>query len=240
MPSLYVFYVCRYEQTCGNIAGSLDLLATTIAKNDSFYPAHIESSKIYITRRQYRLSRDSAKRALTIAQDNIEALQLIVLLHHIASCDKSEYISNLKQLVHLLVSAKNTSMKACFQNAQLLSRLCGNHDKVTLEFALSLISKAHALNRIDVSVRLEKAKILQRLGRYQKAIAEYQLISTLNESSIEASRGIVLCQALNGNFSDARDQLAFITLVEEEESRYVPKFDYIFIMSSIMRPFSLF
>ncbi len=195
----------------------MNTLAKVIAINGLFYPAIIESSKLHIRLRQYRLARQLAQRALCAAKDNVEALQLFILIELIAGGGKSEHIEKFKHYVKVLDVTKIIPKRACFRSARIFSRLCGNHDRVSLELTLKLLSKASHLDPTDASIKLERANILRRLGRYQEAISDFQFILAMNESSIDASYGIVRCQILNDNLSDAKDQLEFISLVEDSD-----------------------
>lgn len=203
----------------------MNLLSQIIAKEDTFYPALIEKSKLHLGLRQYHLSSELAQKVLRITQTSIEALQIMILIQYVASCNMNGVENCLDELIQLLTFDGILSRQACLQSAQLFSRISGNYDKGTLESLLNLISTVLKADPTDGEIRLEKAIILRRLERYQEAMEEYQSLFSMNENSIDASLGMIRCQWLNGHYCDAKKQFEFISLTDEscEESRYERK-----------------
>ncbi len=210
----------RYHERCGDPFLALKMLGDVIAKDESFYPALIETSKIQFCVGRYRLAFESAQRVMRIS-NSIEALQILILIqYHVTISTNIEHEKYLKQIIQHLSTSPKSYLKLCIQNAQLFSRLCKNCDELTLTSALSLISSAEAVDPTDSNTKLVKAHILHRLGNYKEAMKEFQSLLVLNTSrSVEVSLGMVMSQLLDGNYSDAKEQLEFIELSRDDECK---------------------
>lgn len=196
----------------------MQLLGRLIARDDTFYPALIEICKVQFSLQQYRLAGESAQRVLKIIPDHMEVLKVCVIIQYYTKIfSQSEHEKLVIKLCHLLSGGKE--QYTCVQCAKILYRLCSNDDKVTLESSLNLVSDALQMNSTDRDIQIEKAKILQRLGRYKEAIEEYESLLLMNVNYVEVSLGMVLCLILKGNSCDARDQLEFIALSSEKDKR---------------------
>lgn len=150
---------------------------------------------------------------------SIEALQILIIIqYHVNISTNIEHKNYLKQIIQHFSTSPKSYLSLCIQNAQLFSRLCENSDELTLTSALSLISIAEAVDPTDSNTRLVKAHILHRLGNYKEAINEYQSLLVLNTtSSVEVSISMVMSHLLDGDYSDAQEQLEFIELSRDDE-----------------------
>ena len=141
----------------------MNLLARVIAKEEAFYPALIEKSKLHLGMGKYHLASELTQKVLRITQTSTEALQIMILIQYVTSYNRNEFEKYLKELVQLLTLDGVSSRRVCIQSAQLFSRISGNYDKVTLESLLYLISTALKSDPTDGEIRLERAIILEDL-----------------------------------------------------------------------------
>jgi tetratricopeptide (TPR) repeat protein len=211
--------MCRYHEQCGDPFLALKLFGDIMAKEESFYPALIETSKIQFCLGRYHLAFESAQRVMRIS-NSIEALQILIMnQYHVNISTNIDHKKYLEEIIQHMSMSPKSYVKVCMQNAQLFSRLCDNYDVTTLTSALSLVSIAEVVDPHDSKTRLVKAHILHRLGKYKEAINEYQSLLVLNANTVEVSLGMVMSHLLNGDFNDAKKQLEFIELSRDNDCK---------------------
>ena len=199
----------------GNEKRALEVLNKIVAIDETFFPAFIERSKIYLSAMQYNLAEESACHAFTNSYSHIEALRVVTLVQYLHNYDETQHLANLGQIVTLLDQEAHSSLTFCLETAKLFSRVCSNDGK-TLEFTFGLVSKTCDLELDSYESSIEKARQLRCLGRYDEAISQYQFAANIDQSNTDALQGMILCQVLSGAMEEARQQLEFLDLVQDD------------------------
>ena len=214
-PSLSLFPK-SYSAHNGDIAPAVECLNKVIGSEPSFYPAFIEKAKMLLRLQHFHRAEESAHRALKDSGGHIEALRILTLVEYVSNGDRHKAAQKLKQLVD--DCNKNIDAKFCYQTARAFARLC-NNDTSTLELTLPLISRACEIDPCNSEFRSELAYQHYLLGNHDDSITEYQCASNLDQSNLEALRGIIFCQILKGELEDAKQQFEFLSLMQEEKLR---------------------
>jgi tetratricopeptide (TPR) repeat protein len=201
----------------GNVNGATEALSTIIADDETFFPALIERAKMYLIQMKYALAKDSAQQSFVIGRGHIEALRVLTLILFLTNDNGAQRLEHLEQLSSKLNGEALPKIERKLEVTKLFSRLCGN-DKAVLEITTQLVSEACDIELDNWESRMEFARQLRRLGRYDEALCQYQFASNLDQGNTDTLEGMILCQVLSGALEEAKQQIEFLELVQDEES----------------------
>ena len=206
----------RYIELTGNTQGALGLLGTIAAGDDAFFPVFIERSKIFVSMKRYALAEESAHRSYAINSHHVESIRNLTFVLYLTNNDKSHCLELLTQLSTILQKESLSAVQSYLETAQLFSRL-SNSDKDTLEITIRMVSKACDREVDNYECRIEYARQLRCLGRYDDAIAQYRFASNIETDRVEALEGVILCLVLSGAREEAVQQIEFVELIQDNE-----------------------
>ncbi len=236
-------YSSRYYTDRGDTVAALHVLNEIIVSDDTFFPAYVERAKIQLHSMNFRLAFKSAQLGYKYSSVDsnstsnnshgrsvhLEALRIFTLTQYLCSdgkddCENERRLANLGQIVSSLEGEEHPPI-LLYDTSKLFSHVC-NCDTRVLELCLRLMGKAcrvadGALMASDHhhTFQLEYARQLRCLFRYQEAMERYHLASELDQSETDALQGLIVCQILVGDIDDAREQMEFLSLMEDEGTR---------------------
>ena len=211
----------RYYALVGKAEDAVDTLSEIIAIDKSFFPAFVERANIYLSLKEYILAEESAQHSVAIGSGHIESLRVLSLVQYLTNHDKTKRLGHFSLLRSKMgegteneataVSTNKTKLKV----AKLFSRVCGN-DRETLELTLKSVSRISELEIDNWDIRMEFARQLRKLGKFEKAIQQYQFASDIEPDNVETLQNMILCQVLSGSIEEAKHQVEFVELMQED------------------------
>lgn len=167
--------------------------------------------------KKFQLSSDAAERAVNISGSHVEAMRVLTLVQYVSNGDDRKGKRQLKRLVEIMMSSdKVYDVEYYFLTSRIFARQRGR-DKQTLELTLTLISRACDLDPSNTEVQNELAYQYQMLGRYDESTSKYQFASSVDQNNLGSFCGIILNQILKGNLDDAKEQMEFLSCVQDDE-----------------------
>ncbi|CAG0921103.1 unnamed protein product [Notodromas monacha] len=200
--------IAKFFEFCHQFDKAVEFLNQVVAVYTSFLPPLIEKMKLALAVLDWDQARDMANRAQLLDESCLEARRVKVLY---ILCQEGEYENGALAIRNFFrdmerLEPKNSPM--FLMNSQLFSRLCGRHMEI-LEETYKFAERAAQLdpNCSEYLVELGNQCLLQ--NKVPQAMKYFKTASQLDESSIEALTGVLACQLMNGDLSEAEQQLEF-------------------------------
>ena len=99
-----------------------------------------------------------------------------------------------------------------------ISRIAGRK-QVVLELCLAIVQEAKKISNNKAEVLMEVGENLRLLGDYKAAIQVFTEASQTDESNNQAVNKIVWCKIMQGQYTEAAQQMDFLLEIEENSGR---------------------
>lgn len=164
---------------------------------------------------------DAAQRALDLDENNIDALQVIVIHAFTQESQPDDSVQKLDDLDKILVSREPYSPLISLAHGKLCSTICSRQPRA-LEICLRMLERAL---RNVVSVEQESLvnccignlRIIQGPTQYYNAMKAFKEAIRRDSSNITALEGMIKCQLFDGQIEDAESQLELMLVMHASE-----------------------
>eukprot|EP00051_Salpingoeca_urceolata_P023185 m.390103 g.390103 ORF g.390103 m.390103 type:complete len:1321 (-) comp20074_c6_seq3:93-4055(-) len=201
------------QQQKSDYTRSLQLLDRAVVAFDHFAPALMEKAKAQVAVGEWDLALETAQRVLSMDASLVEALSIRVL--HVL-CRTGRYQTAATQLGDLISAIDHSEPKShdiYYRIAVPVLRL-SSRQRLVLEQATVLLNRAITLAPSNAEYHTEKGHLFILAGQEREAMKAYKHAMKLDETSIAALNGVILCQLLENQLEDAEQQLEFLSAIQ--------------------------
>ena len=190
--------------------------------HEDYIPALIEKANCHAALAQWDMVVSTCQRALDLDTNCVPAHRLIVLHQLCRVGDYEEAARKLGDLIGSLDNAEAMNHKAYYQSAQFVSRLSGRHTMV-LQQATTMLDRAMKITKEAgkevADYLVESGFILTLSNAFHDAMNTYKRAMVLDETSVTALTGVILCQIQNEQLEEAAQQLEFLNEIQASLGR---------------------
>ncbi|XP_047136983.1 tetratricopeptide repeat protein 21B isoform X1 [Hydra vulgaris] len=203
----------EYLKIKNNFTEALELVNQLIVIYPDFYPGLVEKMKIQLALQDWEQVLETSERVFILDSQNIEALHLVILELVSQKSNYNEAIEKITRLIQVLDrrEPKNPFLYASF--GKTYARMCGRNKNV-LNQSLTLIERARSLSPRNADFFNETGYQLMLQNNIKESLKAYQHAMKIDESSVAALTGIIQCQILENELSEAEQQLEFFKEIQ--------------------------
>lgn len=192
-----------------------------IALDVSFVPAYIEKTKILISTGKLEQASENSLRTNSLGRSiNYEALRLHLLVGLLLNGVSKNTLRQLNEFVAQALRMEPPNPQYYFESARLFSRL-SDQSTDFLEITGSLLLRACEMENENGAYRIEYAHHTRFAGKYDDALEQYMQTLDNNETSADSIVGLLICHVVRGETQQAKQQLEFLSVLHEEQTRQV-------------------
>ena len=211
----------KYHESLQDLNNSVDIFNVIIREHPKFFPALTERAKLYLRQKKFTLAEDSAREGFHLGND-VESLRILAQILFLTKRNEPDSQSQCTEYLIQLVSMLDSRVDIKLEVSKLFFRLGGNDTEVH-GITTKLASEVCNEELDHWEGRIELARQLRRLGRYDESLSHFEIASTLDlEKGNTSLQGMILCQVLSGASEEAEQQIEFLDLVQEDSSEHTP------------------
>ena len=196
----------------------VEYLNDLLVKAPRFVPGLVEKVKAQILIGNWDDIVESVQRVLLASNKNIEALRIWTFYALAREASYDVAVDKLKELKSALQQKEPKNAQLYIDVIKPIVRISGRKQPV-LDVCLVIAQEAKKISPKNAHVLLEVGEILRLLGDYKAAIQVFNEATQLDEENNQAINKIVWCKILQGNYSEASQQMDFLLEVEENSGR---------------------
>eukprot|EP00730_Choanoeca_flexa_P019334 TRINITY_DN9437_c0_g2_i5.p1 TRINITY_DN9437_c0_g2~~TRINITY_DN9437_c0_g2_i5.p1 ORF type:complete len:1329 (+),score=492.54 TRINITY_DN9437_c0_g2_i5:125-4111(+) len=205
---------CAYYQTITHdYAQALELINTAVVLFPSYLPALVVKAQVLLSMHDWDGAQEVVSRCFSLDPDAVEAHHLQVLLTLAKTGDYETAAGQLGQLIAALDKSEPTNHKLFYKLCRAPARLGGRHTLV-LQQTRTMLDRAMKASPESADYLNEQALQLFRRDHIREAGKLYKKAMSVEETSVTALTGLILCQILVGQLDDAEQQLDFLQEVQ--------------------------
>ncbi|XP_063227668.1 tetratricopeptide repeat protein 21B-like [Bacillus rossius redtenbacheri] len=189
------------------------VLNQLVVRYSSFSPPLVEKMKNQLGMLDIEQALETANRILSGDPHCLEAMKLKVLIVICRDGNYEEGALALRRFCGEMENVEPRNSDLFIETARLFSRVCGRNPAVLTE-TYRLAEKAAQLdpNSPELMTELGYQCLLQ--GRLKEASKFYRNASKIDDSSVVSLSGLTMCQLIEGNTEQARQQVEFLREVQ--------------------------
>lgn len=195
----------------------VEYLNDLLVKVPRFVPGLIEKLKAQVLIGNWDDIVESVQRILLASPRNIEALRIWVFFSLAREASIDVAVEKLKELRLALLQKEPKNPLLYIEIIKPITRIAGRKPQI-LEQCLTIAQEAKKLGSHS-EVLLEVGETLRLLGDYKAAMQVFTEASQLDASNSQAINRNVWCKILQGNYTEASQQMEFLLEVEENSNR---------------------
>uniref|UniRef100_F6Q0D8 Tetratricopeptide repeat protein 21B n=1 Tax=Ciona intestinalis TaxID=7719 RepID=F6Q0D8_CIOIN len=188
----------------------------------NFTPALLERARIYLAVQDWDQMMETIgryRRLLVINAHYPEALRMQILYLLIHQGKYAEAVNRLGELIQVIDRFEPQNSELYYTSAKLFSTICGRNQSI-IKQTYTLIERAVSLDSSNVDYANEMGFHLYLMGQRKDAIKCYRNAMNIDESSIAALLGILLCQldenkTSGESYDDITEQLDFLIQLQD-------------------------
>nr|XP_026693773.1 tetratricopeptide repeat protein 21B [Ciona intestinalis] len=185
----------------------------------NFTPALLERARIYLAVQDWDQMMETIGRLLVINAHYPEALRMQILYLLIHQGKYAEAVNRLGELIQVIDRFEPQNSELYYTSAKLFSTICGRNQSI-IKQTYTLIERAVSLDSSNVDYANEMGFHLYLMGQRKDAIKCYRNAMNIDESSIAALLGILLCQldenkTSGESYDDITEQLDFLIQLQD-------------------------
>lgn len=196
----------------------VEYLNDLLVKAPRFVPGLVEKVKAQVLIGNWDDIVESVQRVLLASNKNIEALRIWTFYALAREASYDVAVDKLKELKSALQQKEPKNAQLYIDIIKPIVRISGRKQQV-LDVCLMIAQEAKKISPKNAHVLLEVGEILRLLGDYKAAIQVFNEATQLDEENNQAINKIVWCKILQGNYSEASQQMDFLLEVEENSGR---------------------
>lgn len=196
----------------------VEYLNDLLVKTPRFVPGLIEKVKAQVLIGNWDDIVESVQRILLVSPKNIEALRIWIFYSLAREASFDVACDKLKELKQALQQKEPKNALLYIDIIKPIVRIAGRKQQV-LDQCLAIAQEAKRLSPTSSEVLLEAGEILRLLGDCKAAIQVFTEASQQDESNSMAINKIVWCKIIQGQYSEAAQQMEFLLEVEENSGR---------------------
>ncbi|KAL9658433.1 hypothetical protein ABK040_005977 [Willaertia magna] len=207
------------------IQNAVDIINQVVVNFPQFTPALIEKCSLYIQLDDWEQCRENSLRIQKNDPNNIDALIFNVLYMLIRGYTKEDLINQFTEMVKAITKRESRNDKLCYGAAKTFSVLAEENEEL-LKKCLELVNLAKKVNPIESDYFVLQGHIQLIMKDYINSETSFRKALDLNESSLEANKGLYKCFVLQGKkelASHYKDFLADIELMGDDEDTHESK-----------------
>eukprot|EP00941_MAST-03F_sp_MAST-3F-sp1_P006174 g6174.t1 len=209
MMGLVEFYTIQRDYT-----RALEWTNQTIVRHEWYTPAYLVKCKILSATGDWDQAVEIAQRVLDEDPKHVEALEFFVLYYLTQEGDVELAERHMRTLFQQLKKNEGNNAILIQQFVIPIAKVCGRRQSI-LQLCLDLMEYAYEVKADDSNVVVEVAHLYLLSSNIEKAMKLFRRASSLDESNQRALQGVIQCQILSGNLSDAKDQLDFFRVIQD-------------------------
>lgn len=216
-----------YFVLIGQHEEAMKTLNHVIKIDQSFFPAHLELSKVLLEAKDIDAAQEHSELALKYSESDFLTASHSIILSFLVG---NEYraCDILKTLLDdILIKEAHYHVVKYSQLCQVVSRV-SNQNETAAVICVGIMAHICDSDPENTKYRLDFAHLLRRAGKYQDAISLYEFISSLDDT-LDALEGMSLSNALKGNLLEARQQYELYQLMTENSINCEIKLDHILL-----------
>ena len=210
----------KVMERLGQVAGALDALNRVAVIHPSFVPAVAEKAKMRMRAGDWDAALETAQGILERDPNNIDALRLHAFYLLGVEGNAAAGRAKIGQLTDALETLEGRNARLFVSCARDLARVAGGTSNL-LSALGKMLERARAIEPEDVAVLNEVAYQQQLAGNYAAAVGTYREAARVAEmdgtlDNLTSLYGTIHCQLLDGQLTEAAQQLEFLTDVASE------------------------
>ncbi|KAG1679081.1 Tetratricopeptide repeat protein 21B [Nymphon striatum] len=209
-----MFGKAKYFELKNNFNSALEILNEAIVAFPNFVPVLIEKMKVQLALRDWDRTTETAHRILSIDSSAIEALRFLSLNTLCKVGDMEQASTSISEVIKAIDRQEPQNAPLYFDTAQLFSRLCCR-DSCILQHTLVLAERAANLDSSNADYVTEVGTQYVLQGRLRDAIKQFHAATKLNQTSVQALIGIIMCQIMQDQTESAEQQLEFLKELQQ-------------------------
>lgn len=227
----------KFYEYSKQYASAIDCLNQVIVLNPWFTPAVTEKAKVLLMMGDWDQCHDACFRMMAADNQNIPALQMMVLYH---LCREARYVVAASRMAELLKVRPggeiHSSLGFGFQGTKespdvlsMCAALCSFgsanptvscHDKAqtfvrVLQQAMEMMERAMELSPQSAQYVAEYATLLLMAGRASEALTLFKKAMDLDETDEDTLNGFIACLIELQEFEEAKKQLGFLNEIQQ-------------------------
>eukprot|EP00045_Choanoeca_perplexa_P015875 m.206398 g.206398 ORF g.206398 m.206398 type:complete len:1328 (+) comp17103_c0_seq1:37-4020(+) len=205
---------CTYMQThLHDFTAALDLVNTAVVLFPTYPPALVVKAQILTSMRDWEGAQEAVTRCFALDADAVQAHHMQVLLTLAKNGAYEAAAGQLGQLIAALDKTEPTNHTLFYNLCRAPARLGGRHSLV-LQQTRTMLDRAMKASPDKAEYLNEEALQLFRRDHVREAGKRYKKAMGVDETSVVALTGLILCQILVGQLDDAEQQLDFLQEVQ--------------------------
>lgn len=210
--------LAKYYERKGAYEEAVDTLNEVAVTYSWFLPALAEKAKLMAKHGDWEQASEVTQKLLDQDSHDIEALRLEILEELTQNARPEVASTRLTELLDAVDRHEPKNARLYHDISRCFSRVCGGSPLV-LRHTISFVERARNLDDKNSTYLSELGYQYVRMQDHETAAEFYQEAARIDESSVDAIAGLILCQLNQGLYDEASQQLDLFRMIQQSIGR---------------------